>query len=75
MTAKTRKACSQKSDVPTTNEQEEKLIQHLINISETNIQYLHKNVIIPLLCQCGFLIHTCVSKSATVSKDKIFYLQ
>ena len=35
--------------------------------------YLHKNIIIPLLFQCGLFIHTCVSKNSIVFKDLIFY--
>ena len=38
------------------------------------ISYLHKNILIPLLCQCDLFIHTCVSKYSIVSKDMIFYL-
>ena len=44
------------------------------SISEITISYLHKKIIIPLLCQCGFFIHTYVSKKSIVSKDAIFYL-
>ena len=42
------------------------------SIFEITISYLHKNIIIPLLCQCGLFIH--VSKKLVVSKDVIFYL-
>ena len=42
--------------------------------SEITLQYLHKNIIIPLLCQCGFFIHTKLSKNSCVFKDVIFYL-
>ena len=43
-------------------------------VSEITIYYLHRNIIIPLLRQCGLFIHTCVSKNSVVSKDIIFYL-
>ena len=43
------------------------------SVSEIAISYLQKNIIIPLLCQCGLFIHTCVSKNSIVSKDVIFY--
>ena len=46
--------CSHKSDIPQTNSS--------ISISEITISYLHKNIIIPLLCQCELFIHTYVSK-------------
>ena len=36
--------------------------------------YLHKNILIPLLCQRGFFIHTCVSENLIASKYLIFYL-
>ena len=35
---------------------------------------MHKNIIIPLLCQCGLFTNTYLSKNSTVSKDLIFYL-
>ena len=35
---------------------------------------MHKNIIIPLLCQCEWFLLTCVSKNSIVSKDMIFYL-
>ena len=35
---------------------------------------MHKNITIPLLCQCGLFILTCVSKNSIVSKDLTFYL-
>ena len=35
---------------------------------------MHKNIVIPLLCQYELFMHTCVSKNAIVSKDVIFYL-
>ena len=44
------------------------------SISEITISYLHQNIIIPLLCQCGLFIHTCVSTNSVMSKDVIFYL-
>ena len=44
------------------------------SVSEIAVWYLLKNIIIPLLCQCGLFIHTCVSKNTFVSKDAIFYL-
>ena len=42
------------------------------SLSEVTIQYLRKNIIIPLLCLYGLFIHTCVSKNSIVSKDLIF---
>ena len=44
------------------------------SISDITISYLYKNIIIPLLCQCGLFIHIYVSKNSFVSKDVIFYL-
>ena len=44
------------------------------SISEITISYLHQNIIIPLLCQCGLFIHTFVSTNSVMSKDVIFYL-
>ena len=44
------------------------------SVSEITISYLHKNIIIPLLCQFGLFVNTCVSKNSIVSKDLIFYL-
>ena len=41
---------------------------------EITIWYLHKNIIIPLICQCGLFIHTFVSKNSIATKDVIFYL-
>ena len=35
---------------------------------------LHKNIIIPLLYQCGLFIHTCVSENSILYKDVIIYL-
>ena len=35
---------------------------------------LEQNTIIPLICQFGLFIHTCVPKNAIVFKDTIFYL-
>ena len=35
---------------------------------------MHKNILIPLLCQYGLFIDTCVSKNVIVSKEAIFYL-
>ena len=43
-------------------------------ITEITILYLHQNIIIPLLCQCGLFINTWVPKNSVVSKDAIFYL-
>ena len=43
------------------------------SVSKITLQNLHKNVI-PLLCQCGLFIHTCMSKNSIVTKDLIFYL-
>ena len=37
------------------------------NASEKITSYLHKNIIIPLLCQCGLFIHTCVSINSKFS--------
>ena len=37
------------------------------------LKYLHKNILVPLLCQCGFFIRICVPKNSIVSKDVIFY--
>ena len=45
-----------------------------INVFEITLQYFHKNIIIPLLCQFELLMHTCVSKISIVPKDMIFYL-
>ena len=57
-------------------EQQEKHIQDSISVSEITIEYLHKIIIIAMLCQyvnMGFLyIH--VSKNVIVSKDTIFHL-
>ena len=36
------------------------------SISEIIISYLHKNIIIPLLCQCELFMHKCVSKNSVV---------
>ena len=36
--------------------------------------YLHKNILIPLLCQCELFIHTYVSENLIASKYLIFYL-
>ena len=33
---------------------------------------MHKNIVIPLHCQCRLFIDTCVSKNLIVSKDLIF---
>ena len=40
-----------------------------ISVSEITIWYFHKNTIIPLLCQYGLFIHTCLSKNVIVFKD------
>ena len=45
-----------------------------ISLFEITIQYLHKNIIIPLLCQCGLFAHTCLSKNSIASKEVIIYL-
>ena len=42
-----------------------------IIVSKITIKYLHKNIIIPLLYQCGLFIHTRVSKNSVTSKDVI----
>ena len=42
-----------------------------IIVSKITIKYLHKNIIIPLLYQCGLFIHTRVSKNSVASKDVI----
>ena len=44
------------------------------SLSEITISCFHRNIIIPLLCQCELYIHTCVSKTSTVPKDIVFYL-
>ena len=44
------------------------------SVSEVTMQYLLKNIIIPLLCQCGLFINTCLPRNAIVPKDVIFYL-
>ena len=44
------------------------------SVSEITISYLLKNIIIPLLCQFGLFINTCVSKNSIVSKGLIFHL-
>ena len=44
------------------------------SVSEITISYLHKNIIIPLLCQFRLFVSTCVSKNPIVSRDLIFYL-
>ena len=44
------------------------------SMSEITISYLHKNIIVPLLCQCGLFIHTSDSKNSVVSKDVVFDL-
>ena len=51
-----------------------KTYQEPISVFEITIEYLHKNIIIPLLSQYGLSIYTCVSKNAILSKDEIFYL-
>ena len=43
------------------------------NVSEITMKYLHKNVIILLLCQLLF-VDACVHKILIVSKDLVFYL-
>ena len=43
------------------------------SVSEITI-YLHKNIVIPLLCQWGLFIHKFVSKNSILFKDMIFYL-
>ena len=50
-----------------------KHIQQPMSVFEITI-YLLKNVIILIFCQPVLFLHTCVSKSAAVSKDAIFYL-
>ena len=43
--------------------------------TSASIWRLHKNIIIPLICQCQFFIYTtCVSTSWVVYHDVIFYL-
>ena len=49
---------SQKSHVPQASSS--------TSISEITISYLHKNIVIPLLCQCELFIHTCVSKNSVM---------
>ena len=58
----------------TASEQQKKTYQEPISVFEITIEYLHKNIIIPLLSQYGLSIYTCVSKNAILSKDEIFYL-
>ena len=41
---------------------------------EITIYYWHKNIVIPLLCQCGLFLHTCASKNSVLPIDVIFYL-
>ena len=48
--------------------------KELTCVSEMTILYLHKNIIITLLCRSGLFINTCVSKNPVVFKDVIFYL-
>ena len=56
------------------SEQQDKLIHEPISVSKIIMWYLHKNIVIPLLCQYELFMHTCVSKNAIVSKHVIFYL-
>ena len=44
------------------------------SVFEIITKYLHKNIVIPLLCQCGLFTHACVSINSFVSKDAVFYL-
>ena len=43
------------------------------SVSEITISCLHKTIIIPLLCQSGLYINTCVFKNSIVSKYLTFY--
>ena len=43
------------------------------SVSEITISYLHKTIIIPLLCQSGLYINTCVFKNSIASKYLTFY--
>ena len=41
-------------------------------VYEITISYLHKSIIIPVLCQCVLFVQICVFKNSIVSKDVIF---
>ena len=42
------------------------------SVSEMTILIFAQNIIIPLLCQCGLFIYTCVSENSVVFKNVIF---
>ena len=44
------------------------------SVSEMTILIFAQNIIIPLLCQCGLFIYTCVSENSVVFKNVIFYI-
>ena len=45
------------------------------NTLKSLFQFFHEIIVIPLLCQHGLFIHTCVSKNTIVIKDSINPLQ
>ena len=61
------------SDNITANNKKNTYKKEPTRASELIRLYLHKNIIIPLLCQCGVFIHVCASKNSIVSKDVIFF--
>ena len=65
---------SQNSDYTTASYIKSTSKKEPISVSEITISYLHKNIIIPLLCKSRLFIHAFASKNLIVSKDVIFYL-
>ena len=62
------------SDIITASNKKNPSKKKPTSVSEITIQYLHKNIIILLLSQCGLFIHACVSEKLFVSKDLIYDL-